>query len=180
MVLSLQCGRWIDWKEWCEITSIYPKGFLQPNPDTAMLFSPFGCTYQLQHTSPCPTLSVSAHNELISQGHSLVPRLLWGVGEKEPGTHCLCMHALFCHIDHKIIQIIYMTTCWLYGYIISSILLSIYERSRERWLPWTHRFHRLSTWKDHNGETTSTTLELAELQLVLLRSVWSNRKESVS
>ena len=103
-----------------------------------------------------------------------------GGGGNEPGTHCWCMRELFRRIDRKIIWIIFMTTCWLYGYIISSILLSIYERSRERWLPWTHRFHRLSTWKDHNGETTSTTLELAELQLVLLRSVWSNRKGSVS
>jgi len=24
---------------------------------------------------------------------SLVPRLLWGRGENEPGTHCLCMHS---------------------------------------------------------------------------------------
>jgi len=33
--------------------------FLQLNPHTAMLFSPFGCIYQ--PTSPCPTLS--AHTE---------------------------------------------------------------------------------------------------------------------
>jgi len=41
------------------------EGFLQPNPHTAMLFSPFGCIYQ--PTSPCPTLS--AHTEPISQGN---------------------------------------------------------------------------------------------------------------
>jgi len=41
------------------------EGFLQPNPHTAMLFSPFGCIYQ--PTSPCPTLS--AHTEPTSQGN---------------------------------------------------------------------------------------------------------------
>ena len=35
------------------------------NPDTVMLFSPFGCIYQ--PTSPCPTLS--AHTKPISHGH---------------------------------------------------------------------------------------------------------------
>ena len=62
---------------------------------------------------------------------SLVPRLLWGQRKKEPGTHCWRMCELCRRIDRKIIQIILMTTCWLYGYIISSILRSIYERERE-------------------------------------------------
>ena len=35
------------------------------NPDTVILFSPFGCIYQ--PTSPCPTLS--AHTKPISHGH---------------------------------------------------------------------------------------------------------------
>jgi len=37
-----------------EIEKLPPtEGFLQPNPDTAMLFSPFGCIYQ---PTPCPNL----------------------------------------------------------------------------------------------------------------------------
>ena len=43
-------------------------GFLQPNPHTAMLFSPFGCIYQL--TFPCPTLSVQPYG-LLCQVHLL-------------------------------------------------------------------------------------------------------------
>jgi len=85
------------------------------------------------------------------------------------------MRKVFCRIDRKII----------YRYIISSILQTIHEREgeRQRWLPWTHCFCRLSTWfitKDTSREMTSTTLQLTELQLVLLRSLWSNTKGSVS
>jgi len=48
-------------------------------------------------------------------------------------VHTVGAYANFAVVyDRKIIQIIiFMTMCWLYGYIISSILRSIYERERD-------------------------------------------------
>jgi len=57
----------------------------------------------------------------------------YGGREKEPGTNCWCMCELFHCIDRKIIWIIFMTTCWLYRYIISSILWSIYAPRERVW-----------------------------------------------
>ena len=44
-----------------------------------------------------------------------------GGRRKKPGTHYWCMRELCRRIDRKIIHINFMTNCWLYGYIISSI-----------------------------------------------------------
>jgi len=59
-------------------------------------------------------------------------------------TVCACANVAVV-LAVKIIQIIFMTTCWLYGYIISSVLLSIYERERER---------ERDGFKDTSGEST--------------------------
>jgi len=153
---------------------------------------------------------------IFTSVHSLIPKLLWGRGRKEPGTHSWHICELCHRIDHKIIPGDF------YDHVLViriRILQSIHEREREReremasgelksklnlqlrrpfsaacsslgtpsWplsmAALTRRFHRLSTWsiiRDTSGETTSTTLQLAELQLVLLCSLWLNTKGSVS
>ena len=64
---------------------------------------------------------------------SLVPRLLWGQGKKEPGTHCWRMCELFRRIHRKIIRIIFMTTCRQPQNHVAAALAS----ASKTWLHWT-------------------------------------------